>query len=92
MPMPAGLRPPQGRKDLDKFQQTAGRLVSNPKFKDALSELESNPQARNEAKGNAKGYLKSKGLDIPDDAEVEFEEGSIYVRICYWGYCLIFYG
>lgn len=92
MPMPAGLNPPRGQKDLDKFQQTTGRLVGNPKFKEAISDLESNPQARSDAKADAKGYLKKKGLDLPDDAEVEFNEGSIYIRICYWGYCLIFYG
>jgi hypothetical protein len=91
MPRPQGLTPPKGPKDYDKFQRAAAKITNNPKFAEALKELDSNPQARGEAASDAKGYFKKKGIEIPDEADVEFVEGSIYVRICCWGFCLVFY-
>ena len=91
MPRPQGLTPPKGPKDSDKFQRAAAKITNNPKFAEALKELENNPQARGDAASDAKGYFKKKGIEIPDEADVEFIEGSIYVRICFWGYCLVFY-
>ncbi len=91
MPRPQGLTPPKGPKDYDKFQRAAGKITNNPKFAGALKELDTDPHARGEAAKDAKGYLKKKGIEIPDEADVEFIEGSIYVRICAWGFCLVFY-
>jgi hypothetical protein len=91
MPRPQGLTPPKGPKDYDKFQRAAAKITNNPKFAEALKELDSDPKARGEAASNAKDYFKKKGIEIPDEAEVEFVEGSIYVRICCWGFCLVFY-
>jgi hypothetical protein len=91
MPRPQGLTPPKGPKDYEKFQRAAGKITNNPKFAEALKELDTNPQARGEAASDAKAYFKKKGIEIPDDADVEFVEGSIYVRICCWGFCLVFY-
>ena len=92
MPKPQGLTPPKGPKDYDKFQRAAAKITNNPKFAEALKELDANAQARSEASGNAKGYFKKKGIEIPDEADVEFVEGSIYLRICFWGYCIAFWG
>jgi len=91
MPRPQGLTPPKGPKDYDKLQRAAGKITNNPKFSEALKELDTDPQARGEAAKDAKGYFKKKGIEIPDEADVEFIEGSIYVRICAWGFCLVFY-
>ena len=90
MPRPQGLTPPKGPKDADKFQRVASKITNNPKFTEALRDLDT-PQAREEAAKDAKSYFKKKGIEIPDEADVEFIEGSIYVRICCWGYCLVFY-
>lgn len=91
MPRPQGLTPPKGPKDYDKFQRAAAKITNNSKFAEALKELDADPQARSEAAKDAKGYFKKKGIEIPDDADVEFVEGSIYVRICCFGCCLVFY-
>jgi hypothetical protein len=91
MPRPQGLTPPKGPKDHDKFQRAAAKITNNPKFAEVLKDLDNNAQARSEAANDAKGYFKKKGIEIPDEADVEFVEGSIYVRICCWGYCLVFY-
>lgn len=91
MPRPQGLTPPKGPKDYDKFQRAAAKITNNPKFAEALKDLDNNAQARGEAAKDAKGYFKKKGIEIPDEADVEFVEGSIYVRICCWGFCLVFY-
>ena len=91
MPRPQGLTPPKGPKDYDKFQRASAKITNNPKFAEALKELDTDPKARGEAAKDAKGYFKKKGIEIPDEADVEFIEGSIYVRICAWGFCLVFY-
>ena len=91
MPKPQGLTQPKGPKDYDKFQRAAAKITNNPKFAEALKELDTDPKARAEAAQDAKGYLKKKGIEIPDDADVEFIEGSCYLKICFWGWCVIFY-
>lgn len=92
MPRPEGLTPPKGSKDSDKFQRAAGKITNNPKFAEALKELDNDQNARSEAAKDAKGFFKKKGIEIPDEADVEFVEGSIYLRICFWGYCIAFWG
>ena len=77
-------------KDLKKFQQAANRVQSHPKWEEALEELDSQPNARREAKANAKGYFKGKGVPIPDEMDVTFIEGSTIVKLCAFGFCVTF--
>jgi hypothetical protein len=75
-------------KDLKKFQQAANRIQNHPKWEEALEELDTTPTARSEAKGNAKGYFKGKGVPVPDEMEVTFREGSTIIQLCGWGVCI----
>jgi hypothetical protein len=75
-------------KDLKKFQQAANRLQNHPKWEETLEELDTTPDARNQAKANAKGYFKGKGLPVPDEMEVTFREGSSILTFCAWGFCI----
>lgn len=75
-------------KDLKKFNQAVNRIQSHPKWEEALEELDTKPNARNEAKGNAKGYFKGKGIPIPDEMDVTFTEGSFLIKLCGWGVCI----
>ena len=75
-------------KDLKKFNQAANRIQSHPKWEEALEELDTKPNARSEAKANAKGYFKGKGLPVPDEMDVTFIEGTIIIKLCGWGVCI----
>jgi hypothetical protein len=79
---------PAAGKDAQRFQQAAGRLVNDPKLADTMTGLDNDPQDRQAAKSDPKGFLKRKGHDIPEEAEVTFKEGSWSVKICGFGYCI----
>ena len=75
-------------KDLKKFHQATNRILNHPKWEEALEELDTKPNALSEAKANAKGYFKGKGVPIPDEMDVTVIEGSIKIELCFWGACL----
>ena len=75
-------------KDIKKFHQAAGRVISDPKMADALQELDTNPNVHNDAKTDAKGYLKKKGVQVPDEMTAAFKPDNWSIRICGWGYCV----
>ena len=60
--------------DQAKFYREAARLVRNPQLQKALDELGANPSARGQAKQNPKAYLKGKGVDLPDELQVDVTE------------------
>jgi hypothetical protein len=74
--------------DLKKFQQAANRIENHPRWAEAIAELDTDSNSRKEAKADPKGYLKKKGLPVPDEMEVTFTEGSFSLRLCGWGYCI----
>jgi hypothetical protein len=47
------------------------KLVRNPKLAEAFSELSENEAAREEAKGDPPGWLKKKGVPLPEGAKVK---------------------
>ena len=77
----------QTQKDLRKFQQAVNRIQNHPKYEDTLEELDTNQASRTEAVADAKGFLKRKGLPIPDGMNVTFTEGSGSLRFCIFGVC-----
>ena len=75
-------------KDLKKFNQAANRIQNHPKWEESLEELDTQPDARREAKANAKGYFRGKGVPVPDEMDVTFIEGSTIIKLCGWGICI----
>lgn len=72
------------------FHNGIAKLLNNPHFTDALHELASDPQARQQALNDAAGYFRGKGADIPGMGQgwsVRAHAGSICVYVCFWGYC-----
>ena len=61
-------------RDKKRFHQEAARLLRNPRFREALEGLQNNPGDRDEAKRDPQGYLRRKGIDLPQGATVEFRD------------------
>jgi hypothetical protein len=79
----------QERKNaVDKFHGAVQKAVNSPRFKDALSAFEENPDA---AKADPKGFLQQHGVELPDEATVEVieREGSFCWcwRVCVLWWC-----
>ena len=78
----------QTQKDLRKFQQAVNRIQNHPKYEETLEELDTNQASRSEAAADAKGFLKRKGLPIPDEMNVTFTEGSGILKFCLFSVCI----
>ena len=87
-PLPKERDRGERKEALDKFHGAMTRTVNSPRFKKALEDFEENPD---EAKRDAKGFLQSRGVELPDEATVDVveQEGSYcwYVRVCYFWWC-----
>jgi hypothetical protein len=79
---------PAAGKDAKQFHQAVSSLINDPKLPDTFKQLDDDPKERASAKSDPKGYLKRKGHNIPDEAEVTFKEGSWNLTFCCWGYCI----
>jgi hypothetical protein len=76
---------------IDKVDKNLGRLVGtmrSQKFKDAAREIETDPQALQEAKSNPKKFLKDRNVHIDDDMDIEVTSGSWSITFCLWGACV----
>jgi hypothetical protein len=86
-PLPKDRDREERNKARDKFHGAMTRAVNSPRFKRALEEFEENPE---EAKQDPKGFLESRGVELPEDATVEVveQEGSY----CYcWRVCVLWW-
>ncbi len=87
-PLPRERDRGERKQALDKFHGAMTRAVNSPRFKQALEDFEENPD---EAKRDPKGFLKSRGVELPDEATVEVveQEGSYCWcwRVCYFWWC-----
>jgi hypothetical protein len=78
---------PERRRDFDRAQKEAAKVVGHPKLREAFEEIQDDPAALDQAKENAKRFLERKGVQLPAEAEVSLESGSCCYRICFWGFC-----
>jgi hypothetical protein len=78
---------PERRRNFDRGQKEAVKLVGNPKFREAFEEMHDDPDALERAHGNPKGFLEGKGIALPAEAEVRLEQGSCCYKVCLWGFC-----
>jgi hypothetical protein len=91
-PKPKDVHNKQERKDkAQKFQSAVQKLANSPGFQRALEEFEEDPDG---AKADPRGFLTSRGVDIPADATVEVLErqGSYCYcwRVCVFWWCADF--
>ena len=71
------------------------KVVKHPKLQAALDEFQGNPEKRKEAAQDVAGYLRRKGIDIPEGVEVQFKDDNWSIWLCYrddagWTCCLWF--
>jgi phosphoketolase len=79
---------PKDRKEVaQRFHGLQKQLANNPKLEQAIQETAEDANARKQAEADPKGYLQSRGIDLPDDAEVTVEEGSWCWRVCVLWWC-----
>ena len=86
-PLPKDRDREERRQALDKFHRAMTHAVNSRNFKRALEEFEDDPEA---AKGDPKGFLESRGVELPEEATVEVveQEGSY----CYcWRVCVLWW-
>jgi hypothetical protein len=78
---------------VERADQSLGRIVSfmrSQRFKNALEEIDSNPQALDEAESNPRGFFRGRGVDVPEDVEIVVTKGTWsicanfgFVSVCY---------
>ena len=61
------------KKQATKLRELA-EIADDPAFQEAVSVLENDATARGQAKQNPEAYLKSKGVKLPQGAQVTFKE------------------
>jgi hypothetical protein len=87
-PLPKDRDRGKRKEALDKFHGAMTRAVNSPRFKKALEDFEENPE---EAKRDPKGFLQSRGVELPEEATVEVveQEGSYCWcwNVCVWWWC-----
>ena len=72
-------------------RRNARKLLQNDKFEEALVELDKRDEAFKKAKDNPKQWFKDQGVDLPGNPDtVEVDEGSLYVKFCWSGWCITF--
>jgi hypothetical protein len=68
------------------------KIVNNPAFYSFIEELEADAKARTRAEQDPEGYVRQKGIEIPDGWKVSIEQGSWCVVFrwfgWYWRICL----
>ena len=76
---------PTDRPGFMRLAQKANGLMTSDAFLDAISEAERNDEIRKKIEADPKGFLRGKGVELPDDIDVTIEEGSWCVCYC-WGW------
>ena len=72
------------------FLRAASRMVTDPAFGDTLDELDLKGTVRNIASQDAKAYLQSKGIQLPEEAEVTIRPDNWSIELCAFGVCVTF--
>ena len=89
-----GKDPKERRKNRGRLKQKANRLhdlAVDDRLLDALEEARSDNSALAKFRADPQGYIQSKGVNVPDDMEVEFDEENSY-RVCLFYWDESFYG
>lgn len=80
-PKPKDAHSKQDRKDkAQKFNAAVQKIANSPGLQRALEDFEEDPDA---AKADPKGFLTSRGVDLPADATVEVIERPGSYCYCY---------
>jgi hypothetical protein len=80
MPMPTEHR--KQATALAKSAQDLSKLIRNAKFRAALDEFHDNPKARKTASRDTTGYLKRRGVKIPEEMEITLRDNNWSVTVC----------
>jgi hypothetical protein len=84
---PRNLPTPVGVKDFSRFNQAYSQILGTPGFLDALNELDDDSRVRSLAQSDPRSYFRSKGVDIPAEASLEFDAARFHLCICIFGAC-----
>jgi hypothetical protein len=77
------------RARFDRFQRMATSLAGHPKLGEALEELSDSDEEFDRAQRDPKGHLRSKGIELPDEAQVTLKrESTVTVTVCVDGFCV----
>ncbi len=66
------------------------KVFSQHKMASVLVELDTNPEARAEAKRDARKYLVKHGIELPADATAHFTSNKWKLTICFFIFCISF--
>jgi hypothetical protein len=86
--MPAKVEKHEVEKDV----RYVAHFVTDPRLPEVLQGLVERQEARDEAKKDPKGYLTRKGISLPAEAKVRFEQSSPKwkLTLCFWVFCISF--
>ena len=91
--MPRKKGPEKRAKDRNRLRGVGVELqatVLGDAFIDALEGARKRKSTRDLLKANPKAYLQGKGVNIPNDVEVEFTEGNSWL-VCFYYYYWYWY-
>lgn len=83
--------PKIGKEKIKKAHGDASRVVNHPKFVELLQDLDEDEGLRGEVQRDPKGAIKKRGVPVPDDMDIHFEEGSWCLCFSWgwWGVCFL---
>ena len=82
---------PKDRGRLRRLQREVGKVMGSDVFVDSIEEARTDAKAMAALKANPRAHLKSKGVAISDEVEVEVtEESSWCLTLCYYWWWLRF--
>ena len=77
------------RARFDQFQRMATSLTGHPRLGEVLEELSDSDDEFERAQRDPKGHLRSKGIELPDEAQVTVKhESTVTVTVCIEGFCV----
>ena len=78
--------------NIEKDVRYTAHFVTDPGLAEVLQELAERQDARDEAKKDPKAYLKHKGISLPSEAKVHFEQSSPRwkLTVCFFILCFSF--
>ena len=85
---PEAERPERRAKDRSRLRGIGlelNSMVLGDRFNDAMEDVRKRRSTRDQLKANPKAFLQGKGVNIPDEVDVEFTEGSSYL-VCFYYY------
>ena len=87
-PLPRDSRDKNERREgAKKFHGAVQKMTNSRGFQQALEDFEENPE---EAKADPKGFLQSRGVDVPEDATIEILEREGSYCWC-WRVCVLWW-